>query len=269
MDFVACVRQLRDELKFDPNELRDERGRWTEGASLTPSNAPAWATAGKIALGVLLAAGLVAFGDQVLALNGARVAISGLLDFWQRRAGITAFSLADRAAFERFAGPAFELFRLSSLKSALTTAESSALRNYAVMTHIDINKFLRTGAAGSLSFVKEEISGLDGAFAKAALSQSITVYRGITKNAFESIKNSFRVGNVMHDASFVSTTLNANYSKYFGDHQIAISVPQGSKAIPMGALARWAHEGEVLLNRGTRFKVLSSDEKRTHLEALP
>jgi hypothetical protein len=67
------------------------------------------------------------------------------------------------------------------------------------------------------------------------------------------------VGGEISDAGFTSTSLDPNVTNIFGDVDLQIQVPVGSSATFPGAHASMPGEQEVILNAGTRYRVLEVD----------
>jgi len=69
------------------------------------------------------------------------------------------------------------------------------------------------------------------------------------------------------DHAYVSTSLDFDIAEGFSNGKVlSIRVPKGSKALPLGRLNRY--EAEVLIDRGSRFKVLDVNRKGVKLQLL-
>lgn len=158
----------------------------------------------------------------------------------------------------------------------LTKAEAEVLDAYTEGAYRDINKTLR-GIPTDATTVKnvdytkdipidDAVAGMDRAFEKAPpLKESLVTYRG------GQFPSDVPVGAEFTDNGFVSTgatPFTAAYSFWAANGKkgvvMEIVVPKGTKAIvPDMALKRdreqWI-EGEVLLPRGSRFRVANRGE---------
>jgi hypothetical protein len=126
---------------------------------------------------------------------------------------------------------------------------------------------------------KRIMSGLDGAFSKAApLGQHVVVHRGVSQVDQMFGAPGEHVGGEFNSKSYVSTTtvrgadtgFGYGYSKSGpGMAKLEILVPKGSKMVPGNDF-----EHELLLPRDSRFKVISDvldnrGSRRIRLEHLP
>lgn len=131
----------------------------------------------------------------------------------------------------------------------------------------DINDYLRKGEKIS-SGNKKLIPLIDKALSKGVIPDDIIVYRGTSKRMIELLEK--KVGKVVRDKSFMSTTLYKGTADDFaGLHNgvtLKIKVPKGTRGAYLGfedidyqALS----EGEVLLQRGAKMRVLGKRYKVT------
>jgi hypothetical protein len=116
--------------------------------------------------------------------------------------------------------------------------------------------------------LKNNIAALDDAFSKASLQNDTTVYRGVDNEAWAKIVAQAKTGEVS-DAGFMSTT--TNKSSVTGSsltHWMTIQVPKGSKAIPLDGEVKNRTKNEILLDKGSKFKVLKLTKNSCVLELL-
>ena len=141
----------------------------------------------------------------------------------------------------------------------LTKTERAALRGYSGNDYVDISKHLRTGkSVGNLKL--DQIKNIDKAIKKAVTPDDVVVYRGIKAKRFSYFKKA--KNKVIVDKGFVSTTLDRekaySFTDLFGTKQAycRIKVPKGTNAGYLGT-SPFLHprEAELLLSRGTKFKV--------------
>jgi hypothetical protein len=167
----------------------------------------------------------------------------------------------------------------------LTPDEYDNISDYAGHIHYAINKYLRgTDTPGkgpnydkNIKISSDEhIPHIDSAIAKHTTEHPIHVWRGIQHNDAESMGlHPGNVGRVIHDKGYVSTSFDPGEAKAFApigreskQHIIHIEVPKNSKALYLNNHSRGdlsiAHEHEVLLPRGSRFKYHGSTEHNNH-----
>lgn len=143
--------------------------------------------------------------------------------------------------------------------------EKTALSAYTGSAYQTINGGLRSYGLDpnelSDSTLKR-IMALDQIFQKAEpLSESIGVVRGVSNSDQLFGPVGSKVGKTFHDAGYVSTTTKIK-GVGFGEEsnqgaQLEITLPPGTKAVrPNGHGVYGDSEGEVLLPRGSRFKVV-------------
>ena len=128
------------------------------------------------------------------------------------------------------------------------------------------------------------VSAMDRAFISVApLSSQIVVHRGFSND--QSILGSVgsHVGGVFIDNGFISTSTNEGTSKSFGSSGVLcdIIVPAGVRVVKPGTISGHSTEKEIILNRGTKFKIVSDktvtmaqwgagvQKRRVVLEVIP
>lgn len=114
---------------------------------------------------------------------------------------------------------------------------------------------------------QSHVMGLDSAIAKSRTTEDVHLYRGVgTPNRYG------LPGEIYHDHGFVSTSFDQekamNFSKNRGMAHIYIR--KGLKALVLDGYSEHSTEGEALLPRDSKFRVLhySEDGRHVHLEAL-
>ena len=125
----------------------------------------------------------------------------------------------------------------------------------------EINEALRGGDD------HDAVPALDSVFEKASLSEPAYVFRGVKSNVFDSDD---MTGSEFTDNGYTSTSLIETGSTQYGDTVMRISLPKGAKAIYLDKIGP-PHEYEMLLDRGSKFKITSDiyndDEGRREIEA--
>lgn len=128
---------------------------------------------------------------------------------------------------------------------------------------------------------KPAIKGMDDAFKKAPpLGEPVTVFRGVSGRGAAAIAG-LKPGDTFGDMGYTSTStsraVTSQFGKQSGGKQVSIRLPAGSKALylehprikkTLGGVGN-AWEGEMLLPRGSKFKVISNDRSGTVLELIP
>lgn len=157
--------------------------------------------------------------------------------------------------------------------------EKQALKAYTLAGSYPLNDFLRNGTSvekGKWSNatplrtnedVKEAVQEIDSAMERASLDKETTVFRGVNNDVWKMITEGLEVGGVIQDKGFVSTSLKKLTSSSL-THFMKIVVPKGAKAIPLEGLVPNRSAGEILLNRGTRFRVVSKTKTNMVLEVI-
>lgn len=136
--------------------------------------------------------------------------------------------------------------------------ETAALKRYADGADIEINGALRSGAEPTGDAAK-----MDAVINRNSLSRPATLYRGLrTEGDYNRLANT-KVGDVLSDKAYTSTSTSAPVALGFGKRvTFKIDAPKGTKA----AVGR-SGEKEVILGRNTKLKV--TGVKRTIVGGKP
>lgn len=151
-----------------------------------------------------------------------------------------------RPAHNRIAG--------ASLSSPPTSKEYGAVEFYTGDGYIEINNDLRKMGRTSFSEVKD----LDTLFSKTSLSEPIVAYRSMSER---SLKRITEAGGTFTDAGFVSLSASADYDFQGTNITVEVRLPKGSKALPVAGMSVNSSENEILVNRGSSFKVVKQGSK--------
>ena len=151
---------------------------------------------------------------------------------------------------------------------ALENQEKHLVRKYTANSLDDENtkynsKFFRIinrtldGENVKCFFSKETILGfaetISNAIRKFAIKENIVCYRAMGENEFKS----YIPGETIKINRFLSTTINSK-KLMNREYKAAIRVPAGAKGAYLGKKAsRMPHQQELLLDKGTRFIVIS------------
>lgn len=185
----------------------------------------------------------------------------------------------DNEGFQEHIAAARELFTEAKMEDVPVKLRN-ALFSYTGNDFERINKFfidksLRGGVAASQI---RNVADIDAAFdAAAPFPRNLTVYRGVKRGAFQRFFPKLESGKaVVLDKAFMSAStwrrVAWNFSKENGRVGVVfeIRVPKGSRnAIPLSVISQFDSEFEVLIKRGSRFKVIQTGEDHYVLELLP
>lgn len=146
----------------------------------------------------------------------------------------------------------------------LSQAETSALKNYTGSMYVDLNSRLRNDKPPAKAD-KKDFEQMQKAFASAATSDPINVFRGVNGAQFANLKP----GESFTDKAYTSTSTNkdtANVFSGYGDSQaiLNIEVPKGSRAISAESFSAFKGnngkgEGEIILDRNGKYEVTKVD----------
>jgi hypothetical protein len=137
-----------------------------------------------------------------------------------------------------------------------------ARKDYATDGYKEINSRLREGKplGEDLEFISNQID--KGFISNPGISNDMIVYRGANIDASQLVP-----GATITDKSYVSTSLSKNevasFARKGSDNPVImeISLPQGSKIFsPSLAGDQFAYEKEVLLQKGSSFKVVEASK---------
>ncbi len=130
--------------------------------------------------------------------------------------------------------------------------------------------------------VGEEIAKLDAAITSHHMDRTTETYR-VLDDPGGKILGALKDGDTFRDHGYVSTTasreiLDGFYKPSTGEHarvDMHIRIPKGAAAAPISGLSKYGNEQELLLPRGSSFRVTkivpaSSDRhKEVHVELIP
>jgi hypothetical protein len=133
----------------------------------------------------------------------------------------------------------------------LTPSEKMALRAYTGSSYASINSALRKGVQNPA--LKETITLMDSAFAKASTTEAMMVFRGMKPGILDGLAK----GSTFVDKGFTSTSTNIKQAQGFsgGGTIMKINVPKGSRAISLRKNSKYAEEQEILVKRGGRYRI--------------
>jgi len=152
--------------------------------------------------------------------------------------------------------------------------EKNSLETY-VFNSVSINSLLRTGkindvyvaSESTVPKIKEDIKNIDTAMEKSFLPFDSVVYRSL----YSDITNNLSIGDEFEDKGFVSTSFNKelvegwNYGRE--NTILKINISKNTKGIYLSKKGR-PFQMELLLNRGTKFKVLKKSGNNIEVEVV-
>lgn len=142
----------------------------------------------------------------------------------------------------------------------VTEAEDVALGEYKGEAFYDVNSDLRE--YGYSDVYDAQIEAIDSAFEKTKLDTPTTVHRGVGYEMLDDFGGDDLSGSTIIDDAYVSTSLRRGVASAHADGGIVeIRVPAGAQAIFMDRwkVTGWDSESELLLPRGSKFRVISDD----------
>lgn len=139
-----------------------------------------------------------------------------------------------------------------------TKDEKAALEDYmweGSNLYKDLNRFLRKGThednnKWTTETLQAKQAQLDSYMKKSTLPADTTVFRGIDSDVLFADGEPPMPGTLIRDDGFVSTSTSLKEAGWFGDVMLHMQLPKGFNAIDTQS-----DEAEVLLPRGTQFKV--------------
>jgi hypothetical protein len=140
----------------------------------------------------------------------------------------------------------------------LTQEEQQSITYYQGETGFSkINNSLRAGNPPG-----EHANRLSSAISKHRLIGDTTVHRGIGNTLSKKLSDLWQEKEpggppiTFVDKAFVSTSMSQKIAESFSKNTVRIKLPKGHNVLPI-VDRKLAHEAEILLDRGTKFKVIS------------
>jgi len=132
----------------------------------------------------------------------------------------------------------------------------AALQGYTGDGYVAMNAHLRGHRDGDAE-VQQQISDLDALFDDAAETpKAVSVYRGIDGSFMRSLFFDAKVGQALEDRAFLSTSIDPAEAEQFGDSQIEIQIPKGTKYLP-----GYGVEDELIFPRNSVLEIMEVDTK--------
>lgn len=181
-------------------------------------------------------------------------------------------SRQEQGDYLRFAGGGAAITFMNNAYGAsvakLPAAEQNALdvwTHEGSNVHNSINSYLRHDIEPMSEYYLDRLADLDRSFKRrsAVLQHDIVAYRSFSHH-FEEIKN-LSPGTVFTDYGFASTTVVPN-GLGWDTPNVEIRIPRRTRALWLAPFAIDPSEGELLLGRGTSFRVVGKNGDAPILE---
>ena len=146
----------------------------------------------------------------------------------------------------------------------LTAEEQKAVKIYTGSGYHGINSALREGDTNKWGY-GPKIKALEAAINKHEIPQATTLYRGISKESYDSMfGENIQIGSIVKDKGFVSTSTSQSFAEGWKSHGVTlhISMPKGAKGMNVEKISSVGSiEHEVILQHGSKFEVVSVHPK--------
>lgn len=152
--------------------------------------------------------------------------------------------------------------------NSLSDEDKIGINGYTGRAYSEINSALRSkrGLESARPGFQSIAQKLEAALAKAEVREPVEVVRSINKSVLAKVK----VGDTITDKGFTSTSLFKRENLPASKETIVIRLPAGTKGAYVGNVSTYSSESEIILQRGTQFKVIGIDNDGNRiLEAIP
>lgn len=117
--------------------------------------------------------------------------------------------------------------------------------------------------------LEPKIEAINKAIAKHPLTESVTLYRGLSYGNFQKFAN-LKPGQTATYDGFMSTSSNKHVgSKWKEGYHFVIETPVGTPALPVKHMSQHSGENEVLLSTKTKLKFIRREGNALHFEVVP
>lgn len=158
-----------------------------------------------------------------------------------------------------------------SLNPTLSQTQDEAMQQYKGEDFLEVNDELRMAGSSEMRLESDPDQYLDelieSAFEGTSLPEPIVVYRGSDWDVFEDFGD--LTGEIISDDAYVSTTMIKRIAEAHSDGLVMeIRLPEGAQAIYMDKwkVTGWDTESELLLPKGSKFKVISDANRPDEYE---
>lgn len=112
------------------------------------------------------------------------------------------------------------------------------------------------------------IDELANAFRGFETKANMKTYRGLAKTYMDEIRDGLRVGDVLEDRGYVSTSTDIDTAEIFGEYVMEVLIPKGSRASSVDHLTSTSGESEVLIDAGAKFEVAEINHEKKKIVVL-
>lgn len=150
----------------------------------------------------------------------------------------------------------------------LSSKQRQSIDDYAQFHFDNINRTLRREQ--SLGDLSDNVRLIDSAMNEAAMDQQVRVFRGLSSDSPLHSFNDPLIGLESTDLGYGSTTIDYDTAAHFAERGVArdaagevieIIVPQGARAAYIEPISKSSEEFELLMARGTRYRVIGRSER--------
>ena len=252
--------------KWDPDQPRDDAGRWGEGGAAGSSGGDGGSgDSGGSGSSASVAGHPTSAGDSAATSSNVTDAERALLASIfsgkpQQGGSIGGEQQQGDLNMEGYSNPKYSEL---SAPRGLSSASVDAISEYQMSNYHEVNSGLRDGKVGRE--IEPYVRAIDKGFSAAKpTDRALLVYRGISGDVVKDLKP----GKVIRDRGYTSTTVDGADAKIYGERVIKIGIPKGSKILAVGQVTGRKAEAEVLLPRGSRFRVIKISGKYIEVELV-
>ena len=150
-----------------------------------------------------------------------------------------------------------------------------SINTYTEEYYMDVNYYLRNNSFPPDSpneykdYVKKIATDTEKTINKFELKENITTYKGTSSEYYKD----YKIGDTFEMKEFNSTSINKevatnNFKDKQNPYTLEIRVSKGTKAIYLGKNSANSNEYELLINKGTSYKVIEKNENGMILEVI-
>lgn len=200
----------------------------------------------------------------------------GPLLTWKSHNATTLANIAEKA----IPGSSVTRYGPTVATAEIPEVAKSSLLDYQGEGYIYINKQLRGLADEPFPWIDEAVANLDPVFETTRTAKQVVVTRGFAGDVFgfsrtADIDPTPFVGQTFREKGYLSTSQSAGFTSY--KYQLKLTVPEGTPAVDLngvlGDASKFPAEQELLLNRGTKYKVTNvtreNDQWIVEAEVIP
>lgn len=150
-----------------------------------------------------------------------------------------------------------------------------SINTYTEEYYMDVNYYLRNNSFPPNApddykdYVKKIATDIENTINKFELKENITTYKGTSSEYYKD----YKVGDTFEMKEFNSTSINKevatnNFKDKQNPYTLEIRASKGTNAIYLGKNSANSNEYELLINKGTSYKVIEKSENSMILEVV-